>query len=83
MIQNNENKLYIGITTNPKERLSYHNNNRGAAFTKNEQPFFIVFLEEYKIISEARKREIQLKKWSRNKKEKLIEFYNQRIDTRM
>ena len=34
MIKNSANKLYVGITQNPNERVVYHNNKRGAKFTK-------------------------------------------------
>lgn len=83
MIKDIRNNLYIGITENPTQRLVYHNSHRGAQFTKTSYDFSIVFLEEYLTLSDARTREIQLKKWSRNKKEKLVEMYSKGIDTRI
>lgn len=83
MIKDEENNLYIGITENPEQRLQYHNTNRGAQFTKDSSNFSIVFLEEYSNLPNARKREIQIKKWSRKKKEILIELYKQNIETKI
>ena len=83
IIKNTKNNLYIGITDNPEKRLYYHNTGRGADFTKMHTNFSIVFLEEYKTLSEARKREVRIKKWSRIKKEKLVELYKSGIDTRL
>lgn len=76
MIKNSYANLYIGITDNPERRLKEHNTKQGAAFTKNHEEFRIVFLENHNSLKEARSREIQIKKWRRDKKEKLIESYN-------
>jgi putative endonuclease len=82
MIKNFSNQLYIGITKNLKDRLDYHNNKRGAVFTKRGD-YEIVFYEEYSNLADARKREIQIKKWRRDKKESLIERFNQRLQTKI
>ena len=90
MIRNSADKLYIGITENPQARLQYHNEKRGAQFTKQisihstqgRGNFEIVFLEQYATLAEARKREIQIKKWRREKKEMLIECYQKGIPTK-
>ena len=83
MIQNNYADLYVGVTNNPQERLKYHNDKRGALFTKRDSKFEIVFLEKYPILAEARKREIQIKKWRRAKKDILIEHYKKGLPTRL
>lgn len=82
MIKNSFNDLYIGITDNPEQRLKYHNEKRGASFTKRNSKFEIVFLEPYATLAAARKREIQIKKWRREKKEKLIERYTKGLSTK-
>lgn len=83
MIKNSANKLYVGITQDPKERLSYHNAKRGAKFTKYIPDFKIVFLETYQTAAQARQREIQIKKWRRDKKDILIQRYKQGLNTKM
>lgn len=68
MIKNPDNILYVGITENPSKRVNYHNERHGAQYTKIKHNFSIVFLEEYPDLQQARKREIQIKKWRREKK---------------
>lgn len=83
MIRNSANKLYIGVTEDPEARLRYHNEKRGAQFTKRIPTFEIVFLEQYVTLTEARKREIQLKKWRREKKKLLIRRYSRGLPTKV
>jgi putative endonuclease len=75
MIKNSLGKLYVGITENPEKRLAAHNSLCGAKFTKYIPDFKIVFLEKQNSLEQARKREIQIKKWRREKKETLINKY--------
>jgi len=82
MIKNSYNNLYIGVTDNPERRLDEHNSKRGSDFTKIRDKFEIVFLEKYNTLTEARKREIQIKKWRRDKKERLIELYKNGLETK-
>jgi len=83
MIRNSYDDLYVGITTDPEQRLDYHNKKRGAQFTKRESKFESVFLEPHETMESARKREIQIKKWRRNKKEMLIERYQKGLLTKL
>lgn len=83
MIKNSIGKLYVGITDDPDQRLSEHNTKRGASFTKYRPDFNIAFLEEYNTLEKARQREIQIKKWRRDKKELLIDRYKVGLETRV
>ena len=83
MIKNSYANLYIGITDNPERRLEEHNTKQGAGFTKNRDKFKIVFLESHNSLKEARKREIQIKKWRRDKKEGLIDLHSKGILTKL
>ena len=83
MIKNSQNDLYIGISENQEQRLKIHNSKQGAKFTKRDAKFKIVFNEEYSTMSKARKREIQIKKWNRKKKEMLIERFTQGLSTKL
>jgi putative endonuclease len=82
MLQNAYGDLYVGITDNPQQRVKYHNERRGALFTKRDSKFEIIFLEEHSTLAAARKREIQIKKWRREKKETLIERYRKGLPTK-
>jgi putative endonuclease len=66
------NTLYIGVAENLDERIATHNSGKGAEWTKAHRGARLVYSEPHLTLSSARKREIQLKKWSRAKKEALI-----------
>ena len=83
MIQNSVGKLYVGIAKNPQNRVAYHNQKHGAKFTKYIPDFKIIFLEQYETLAQARKREIQVKKWRREKKEILVERYQKGLSTKL
>ena len=80
MARNHDNSLYVGMTINPEKRIATHNSKRGSQFTKRGN-FKIVFLEKYLTLAAARKREIQIKKWRREKKERLITRYKAGLPT--
>uniref|UniRef100_A0A7C4R4J7 GIY-YIG domain-containing protein n=1 Tax=candidate division CPR3 bacterium TaxID=2268181 RepID=A0A7C4R4J7_UNCC3 len=55
-----------------KKRFDIHRSGYGAELTKKNKPIKIVYTERFNSLKEARRREVQIKKWSRIKKEKLI-----------
>ena len=83
MIKNDFGKLYVGVTQNLQDRLNYHNAKQGAKFTKGKSKFRIVFSEEYTTLTDTRQREVQIKKWRRDKKEALIKLYASGLITKM
>ena len=66
------NTLYIGSTKNLFGRLQFHTLGVGATATKDKPGLRIVYTEKYSTLKDALRRERQLKKWSRAKKEALI-----------
>ncbi len=71
-----KNNLYIGQTNNLERRLAEHNSesSKSAKFIKDNSnnQVHIVYAETYSSRIEAMQREMQLKKWSRKKKDALI-----------
>jgi len=66
-------RYYTGITTNPENRIKKHNKGKGSQLARQQGPFTIVYVSKpFPDKSSARKREVQIKGWSRIKKEKLI-----------
>ncbi|MEX0594753.1 MAG: GIY-YIG nuclease family protein [Patescibacteria group bacterium] len=66
-------KLYVGISTDPDRRLIDHNSGHGSRFAMQNGQLKLAYVSPMlKNQSEARKREIQLKGWTRTKKLKLI-----------
>ncbi len=75
IIRNAGDKLYVGISVDPEKRVQSHNTQRGALFTKAHRNFELVFKEPYTLMTVARRREIQIEKWRRAKKEFLLQRY--------
>ncbi len=69
-----KNHLYVGITKNLQQRIERHKSGNGAEFTKRNQVFGLVYKEEFPTLLEVRRRESQIKKWRREKKENLIKY---------
>jgi len=66
-------RYYVGISNDPFLRLAKHNTGFGAKFARDQGPLKLVHISSpLPNKSEARKREIQIKGWSRAKKENLI-----------
>ena len=64
--------FYVGHTKNVGKRLALHMNGDGASHTRRYRPLSLVFTEGPLNSETAIKREIQLKKWSRDKKMALL-----------
>lgn len=69
-----DNSLYCGMTSNLENRLKEHNSNgaKGAKYLRGKKPVRLVYQEEYPDIKTAMNRELQIKKWTKAKKEALI-----------
>ncbi len=68
--------IYIGVTGNLERRLYGHKNELVDGFTKKYHVHKLVYFEEYSEVGDAIAREKQLKRWSRSKKNWLIETKN-------
>jgi putative endonuclease len=67
-----DGSFYAGSTTNLENRVKTHNQGKGATYTSKRRPVQLVYHEQFKSFDDAVKRERQVKKWSRAKKEALI-----------
>lgn len=67
-----DQSLYCGSTNNPEKRIVRHNKGQGARWFRDHGSGTIVYTEAFDTLAEARRREAQVKKWSRKKKENLI-----------
>ncbi len=72
ILQCNDGSYYTGSTNNVVARVKEHLDGKGGRYTKSHKPQKLVYQEELTTKSEALKREAQLKKWPRAKKETLI-----------
>jgi putative endonuclease len=66
-------RYYVGITTDPVERIAKHNRGDGSRMAMQQGPFSLIYTSPpFQTKSEARTREAQIKRWNRSKKQKLI-----------
>lgn len=68
----NDNTLYTGWTVNIDNRLKVHNTGKGAKYTRGRLPVKLEYFEEHETKKSATKRECNIKKLSKDKKEILI-----------
>lgn len=68
--------IYIGSTTDLESRVYEHKNGLLGKFTKKYRCHRLVYYEELEDIEDARLREIEMKKWRREKKVNLINELN-------
>ena len=77
MMTNQSNStLYIGVTNNIERRSLEHNSGVGAVLTSRCKINKLVYFERYTEITDAIRREKQLKGWKRAKKEMLVNQMN-------
>jgi putative endonuclease len=76
MTNKNKTVLYIGVTSDLQKRVYEHEQSLMGGFTRKYNCHFLVYYEHFQHIEDAINREKQLKKWRREKKEKLILEFN-------
>lgn len=74
ILRTSSNTLYIGQTNNLRKRLKEHQNktSKSAKYIKYFSSSKLMYSEEYPTRVEAMRREWQLKKWTKVKKEALM-----------
>ncbi|KXA95948.1 hypothetical protein AKJ37_06425 [candidate division MSBL1 archaeon SCGC-AAA259I09] len=73
MVRLSDNSLYCGITKDLDRRLREHEQGRGSKYVKGRLPLNLVYTEKHENRRKAMQREMEIKKWSKKKKEKLVE----------
>ncbi|MBD0776307.1 GIY-YIG nuclease family protein [Maribacter sp. ANRC-HE7] len=71
--------LYIGVTNNIQKRIAQHyfdSQNSKKSFAGKYNCIYLVYYEGFEFPKEAIAREKELKKWRREKKNKLISEFN-------
>lgn len=75
MLRCGDDTLYTGWTDDLEKRIDLHQKGKGAKYTRGRGPIRLVCYEEVEDKSAALKREIEIKKWNRSKKEEWINKY--------
>ena len=65
-------QLYVGSTTDLNQRYKAHILGKACRTTQLDPLKKLLYSEEFDSFSDARKREAQIKRWSRAKKEALV-----------
>ena len=69
-----DESFYVGCTNDLERRLKQHNDSKwGAHYTKIRRPVVLKYKESYPTLTEARRRESEIKGWCRDKKLELME----------
>ena len=76
LTSSNNSALYIGVTNDLERRIEEHRSGLIPGYTQKYNCHKLVYFEEYSDVNEAISREKQLKKWSRSKKNDLVNKIN-------
>ena len=64
--------FYTGYARDPKARVRLHNMGRGARYTSGRRPVCLVYSEAFRSIGDALRREYELKRLPKARKEALV-----------
>lgn len=72
----NNNVIYVGVTSDLERRVYEHKNKLIKGFTEKYNINKLVYFEETEDVNSAIAREKEIKKWRREKKNRLVEKLN-------
>ena len=72
LVRCRDGSYYCGLTTDVSGRLTQHNSGKGSRYTSIRYPVKLLWTREFGLETDARAFEHKIKKWGRDKKEKLI-----------
>ena len=78
MVKCSDNSIYTGISNDLKKRLDAHAQGNGSKYVRTRLPFKLIYIENSQSRSNALKREIEIKKLTKKKKELLVQLYNKK-----
>ena len=76
LANSSDTTLYIGVTNDIERRVAEHRSGTIPGFTQKYKCHKLVYFESFSDVEQAIAREKQLKKWSRAKKDALIDTMN-------
>ncbi|MDD3000371.1 MAG: GIY-YIG nuclease family protein [Candidatus Riflebacteria bacterium] len=72
ILECDDNSFYTGITNDVEKRVAAHNKGTASKYTRCRCPVKVVYLEPQNDRSSATKRELEIKSFSKKKKNELI-----------
>lgn len=76
IIECKNGKYYTGISKNVAKRFEKHKLNKGARFTTRNPVKAVIYIKKCGRMSDALKKEAEIKKLKRAEKEKLVNYNN-------
>lgn len=73
MLACGDDTLYTGYTTDIERRVTEHRNGEGAKYTRGRDPIHLVHVEHFGTLSDALRREYEIKQLPRSRKLALID----------
>jgi putative endonuclease len=71
LVRCSDGSIYTGISIDVKNRVEKHNQGNGAKYTAHRRPVELIYQERCLDFTSASRREIEIKRWSRKRKEGL------------
>lgn len=77
LIRCKDDTLYCGQTNNLEKRIEDHNlsKTKSAKYTRGRKPVVLVYFEQTRTLSQALKRECEIKKLTKAQKETLVQRF--------
>ena len=72
LLRCSDNSLYAGICMALEQRIAKHQKGNGAKYTRSRLPVTLVFQEHHRSKGDALRREAEVKKWTKQRKERLV-----------
>lgn len=72
LLRLSDDSLYTGITKDVERRVEEHRSGTGSVYVRGRLPCELVYTERQESRSEALRREIEIKGWTKDRKEELI-----------
>ena len=82
MVRCRDGSFYVGVAIDVGERVKRHNWGVGPGYTAKRRPVELVWMERSADVKAARKREKEIKGWSRAKKLELIARARRQLESR-
>lgn len=76
IVECKDGTLYTGYTVNLERRIRAHNREKGAKYTRGRTPVVLKYYESFDSKQDAMRREAEIKKLKRFKKDGLIKGFN-------
>lgn len=76
MVLAENGKLYTGVAKDVDARFEKHQSGKGAKFFRSAKPVMVVYREQCRDKSDALKREVAIKKMTKNAKVALVRKYS-------